>query len=315
MKRLLSIVVSVLTSMCYLSAQTNEVIITPDWKVGDEIVYEKTIKSYRVSAQNDTTIKVQGTYDFHLHVVEKNDENYALNLVYPASIYKDLMPQLPNFTFNKPLSLKFTTDLLGRFVELTNYEEIYQSWLELIDAIYSPESFPNMTKEEFLAVIKKVYTPEVQIATVMKDINLLLWQNGIQGELGYIYEAQSTVGVGNMAIPAKLTYSLDADSIDGAPAVYVIDADTKLDKEALTPLLSSMMQNMMASLKDSGDFNDAALKEFISKSELSITDYHYIIFPINPIYAHDTKSLRETVITTPQGTMTEADYTNIRRIK
>ena len=113
MKRLLSIVVSVLTSMCYLSAQTNEVIITPDWKVGDEIVYEKTIKSYRVSAQNDTTIKVQGTYDFHLHVVEKNDENYALNLVYPASIYKDLMPQLPNFTFNKPLSLSLRPTYLA----------------------------------------------------------------------------------------------------------------------------------------------------------------------------------------------------------
>lgn len=314
MKRFNLIVITILVTFLGVSAQSNEILLKPNWKVGDIMHYQKKEKRINVNLNNDTTIKRQGYYDFYLKVVDKNESGYTLSLDYPSSMYTQLIPNLQSLKSKDYLSIHFTTDLMGVFIELKNIDSLQDFMHEIINKLYDILPPSEMSKDEFLTYMKKVYSPEMQIASLKKDIDLILWQNGFEAEIGYCYESQSLVNVFNEEIPAKTIMSLDVDVNNGAPIAYIVEAETEYDKGSLKPFLYSFLHEIADSFKGNTKFDENELKEFFSKAEISIVDYNYTTLLIETGCVYNAQYVRELGFSTPNENVREFRISEIQQI-
>ncbi len=310
MRKLFLIIAVALLHCAVVMAQSKAITIARVWNVGDVMHYEKEAEALRISFENDTTVKSHTTSDFYLRVVDKNESEYTLRLDYPTSMYAQMLPNLKSLSTKEHLSLLFTTDLTGSFKELKNYDDLRVFFDEVIDAMYSPEKFPGVTKEEYLAQMKRILSPELQVATMMKDIEIILWQNGLEAEDGHSYEFDSSVSVGNTVIPTKITLSLEVDPNDGYP-IYMVDTVTNFDKSTLAPFVSSFLQEVLMALKEQNKIGDNDLQDFFAQSDISLTDYNYSLIPAENGCVYVTRYIREIVLTTSLGKTQEIRYTKI----
>lgn len=314
MKRFNLIVITILITLFWASAQSNEILLKPNWKVGDIMHYQKNVKTLNVNQKNDTTIKKQGQYDFYLKVIDKNESGYTLSLDYPSSMYTQLIPNLQSLKSKEYLSVHFTTDLMGSFIELKNTDSLQDFMREIMNNLYDVLPSSEMSKDEFLTYMKKVYSPEMQIASLKKDIDLILWQNGLEAEIGYLYESQASINMFNTEIPTKTILSLDVDIYNGAPIAYIVETETEYDKDSLKPFIYSFLHETADSFKGNSKFDENEMKEFFSKAEIGIVDYNYTILLVETGCVYNTQSVRETEISSPEGNMREIRISEIQQI-
>ena len=319
MKRLFLLATTILIAFCSLSAQSKEILLKPNWTIGDIMHYQKNVKQINVDINNDTTIKKQGNYDFYLKVIDKNDLGYTLRLDYPSSIYAQILPNLQSLEFKDYLSIDFTTDLGGSFIELKNLDSLQNFMNELFDKMYdvlASTEKPMMSKEEYLTYMKKVFSPEMQIASLVKDIDLILWQNGIEAEIGYSYKYQTPVNMSGVEIPTTTIFSLDAESHNGTPILYIVESETEYDKDSLKFCIPSFLQEIVASFpnKENSKSAENELKNFFSNAEMSIVDYKYSELPIETGCVYYAQYVREIIFTNPNGNMSQIRVSEVQQM-
>lgn len=314
---MLVIFVTLLTIVCSFNMYANEVLVKPDWAVGESFHYQKDVLSIKVDTDNDSTISQKGSYDFYLKVIDKTESGYTLSLDYPAPMYTQLLPGIKSPESEKYLSVCFTTDLSGVFVELRNFDYLQKFFFELIELMYNPASFPEMSKEDYLTLMKNAISPEILITALTKDIILLLWQNGVEAEIGYSYDALSSVNILNVEVPTKIQLSLDAETHDGMTIAYIVEAVTEYDKASIAPVMHSFMSNIISSMKDSGKYDESKFNEFWSNAVMTITDYSYAELPVVKGYLHNLQYVREIVFTLPdgKGQLSQIDISTIEQIE
>lgn len=314
MKRLLLVLIVILTSLGILNAQSKKLLIVPNWEVGDVYHYNKDVKAIRVNINNDSTIKTQGSYDFYLKILDKNNSGYTLRLDYPSSIYTQIFPDIQSLRTKDYLSIYFLTDLTGSFMEVINDNSLLLFFRELINAMYDFGIAPNMSKADFEVYMKKVFPPEIQMASMMKDIEILLWQNGIEAKIGDIYEDKSLINMSGVKMPVNIKYMLDIESFNGNPTFYILKAVKEFDKTEMLPFVNSFAPKFIDSLREYFNCNDAEIRDFLLKSEITYKEYNYTVIPFDIGWVYNTQLKSEIVITLPEGQLKEIEISNIQQI-
>lgn len=310
MKRFLLFVT--LVACTQLSAQidyeNNTVQVKPNWEVNNVYQYEFDDQNLSISV-NDTVMNVKSHALKYLHVLDKNQYAYKLELRNGKNVSTDPDEFYRDFINNSDgIKYQFTTNLSGEFLDLLNIDDIRKSFLAVTDKLgkqkRKSEDYKNNIKELENMINSESYIPYV----FEQEIQVLNFFNGYYLKLGEEYVGKA-VQDNIFGFPISSTTKTYLKEIDKENETFTVVSNQNLSKEDFEKLWEEMAYQMLSD-KNLNLTQDQVKKEIKKYSETVELKVDYVSkYDKNSILIESNYQFLMNI-----GSKRTINHLNIRRI-
>jgi uncharacterized protein YqgV (UPF0045/DUF77 family) len=235
------------------------------WDKGEKQNYTVTTEKIKLkdtgNATLDTTAREITTYDVEITVLDQTDKTYTIEW-----FYKNIKTNSTNPTIQKLLNVTqdmrvvYTTDELGTFIEVVNWQEISDYIKKTSNALVNEFSaVPEMDK--VLKQLTTLYSSKEAIESAsIKDIKQFHLFHGAKLELGEVIEGELKSPNLFGSEPFDTDFTIYLDEINEADDNYIVRSTQVVNKEQLTTAtfnyLNKMAENMQVAPPKREDFTD-----------------------------------------------------------
>ncbi|NMM47605.1 hypothetical protein [Marinigracilibium pacificum] len=287
------------TSFAQINSQDSSVQVISYWDLNETYSYAVSEEKFKI-IDTDTTNRSFLTYNVDITVVDSTEKSYTIEWKYSnysSSNENEFIDKL-NEVY-EGMVIRFTTDELGIFKEIINYNEVKKSVQKT--TAFLKEEWKD--KEMFQPMIEEVenmfMSKEAFENGIIKDIQQYHLFHGIvlEKEETYYGDIQVPNMFGGEPFDSRIAFWLD--TIDFEEYTYDLIMEQSLNSEQLTKatydFMSSNISEMKAYLSEGGELPK------ITKDTFTISRVHntgWLIFSVETteIKADKTTRIEERII-------------------
>ena len=243
----------------------NTVQVKPLLEINEVYQYEIDDQNLSISV-NDTVMNVKTRAQKFLHVLDKNQYAYKLELkngknnsTDPDEFYRDFINNSDGIKY------QYTTNLSGEFLDLLNIEDIRKSFLAVTEKLgkqkKKSDSYKSNVKELENMINSESYIPYV----FEQEIQALNFFNGYYLKLGEEYIGKA-VQDNIFGFPISSTTKTYLKEIDKENETYTVISNQNLSKDDFEKLWEEMAYQMLSD-KNLNLTQDQVKKEIKKYSE------------------------------------------------
>jgi hypothetical protein len=292
-----------------LLAQTDSTIsFVAYWNKGDSKEYRITKKQIQI--RNDVETKNQSTvYDIKCTVIDSTSTSYTIEWAYDNSVLNSIeIPQEFNETIEKYKVLKiiYTTDELGAFQDIINWEEIRDLMNELLNKIPEMVSDHSDTFKNALKPIKDLYASKEGIASlILKEIQIFHYPMGLEfnaiDTLFYEESLPNMLG----GTPIRGNGELYFENVDREQNLCTFINKLELDSTDSKRVIVDLMNRIISNTGyNSIEEREKAIEEMnaeFSNMNMDIKDAHIFIYRYYPGWPININTKRISEISSREG--------------